>query len=98
MFRPTTQPGELPALFRRAGLTDISETMLAIRMEFADFEDYWQPLMTGQGNLASFVDGLATATRGRVIDAVRQAFLCGRPDGPRSFASVAWAARGVVPA
>ena len=97
MFRPATQPGDLPDLFDRAGLTDIRETVLTIRMDFADFEDYWQPLMTGQGNLAQFVGGLAEATRARVVEAVREAFLCGRPDGPRSFASVAWAARGVVP-
>lgn len=97
MFRTATQPGDLPALFERAGLTDIRETVLTIRMDFADFEDYWQPLMTGQGNLAQFVDGLAEATRARVIEAVREAFLSGRPDGPRSFASVAWAARGTVP-
>ena len=97
MFRPMTQPGDLPALFGRAGLTDIRETVLTIRMDFTDFEDYWQPLITGQGNLAQFVDGLAAATRARVIEAVREAFLSGRPDGPRSFASVAWAARGVVP-
>ena len=97
MFRPATQAGDLPALLGRAGLTDIRESLLTIRMEFADFEDYWQPLMTGQGNLAELVDGLAAPTRVRVIEAVRAAFLSGRPDGPRNFASVAWAARGVVP-
>jgi len=97
MFRPATQAGDLPALLGRAGLTDIRESLLTIRMEFADFEDYWQPLMTGQGNLAELVDGLAAPTRVRVIEAVRAAFLSGRPDGPRNFASVAWAARGVAP-
>jgi len=97
MFRPATQPGDLPALLSRAGLADVRETLLTIRMEFANFEDYWHPLMTGQGNLGQYVDGLAAPTRTRVIEAVRAAFLSGRPDGPRSFASVAWAARGVVP-
>ncbi|RUW98258.1 SAM-dependent methyltransferase, partial [Mesorhizobium sp. M8A.F.Ca.ET.059.01.1.1] len=29
--------------------------------------------------------------------AVRDAYQAGRPDGPRSFANVAWACRGVVP-
>jgi hypothetical protein len=78
-------------------LTEIRETLLTIRMEFADFEDYWQPLMTGQGNLAQLVDGLEAPTRTRVVEAVRAAYLSGRPDGPRSFATVAWAARGMVP-
>lgn len=98
MFRPATQPGDLPALLDGAGLTDIRETLLTIRMEFANFEDYWHPLLTAQGTLGQFVDGLAAPTRARVVEAVRASFLCGRPDGPRSFASVAWAARGVVPA
>jgi hypothetical protein len=97
MFRPATQPGDLPALLSGAGLTDVRETLLTIRMEFADFEDYWRPLLTAQGNLGQFVDGLAAPTRARVTEAVRAAYLSGRPDGPRSFASVAWAARGVVP-
>jgi ubiquinone/menaquinone biosynthesis C-methylase UbiE len=97
MFRPATQLGDLPALLNSAGLIEIRESLLTIRMEFADFEDYWHPLLTAQGNLGQFVDGLAAPTRTRVIEAVRAAFLSGRPDGPRSFASVAWAARGVVP-
>jgi hypothetical protein len=29
--------------------------------------------------------------------AVRDAYEAGRPDGPRSFANVAWACRGIVP-
>lgn len=97
MFRPATQPGDLPALLSGAGLTDVRETLLTIRMEFADFEDYWHPLLTAQGSLGQLVEGLAAPIRARVIEAVRAAYLCDRPDGPRSFASVAWAARGVVP-
>jgi len=98
VFRPATQQGDLPALLRGAGLTDVRETMLAIRMEFADFEDYWHPLLTAQGNLGQFLESLAPSIRARVTEAVRAAYLSGRPDGPRSFASVAWAARGEVPA
>jgi hypothetical protein len=33
----------------------------------------------------------------RTDAAVRDAYEAGRPDGPRSFASVAWACRGIVP-
>jgi hypothetical protein len=44
MFRPATQSGDLPVLLGRAGLTDVGETLLTIRMELADFEDYWRPL------------------------------------------------------
>jgi hypothetical protein len=33
-----------------------------------------------------------------MMDAVKAAYLCGNADGPRSFVSLAWAARGTVPA
>jgi hypothetical protein len=39
---------------------------------------------------------LGEAERERVSAAVRDAYEAGRPDGPRSFANVAWACRGVV--
>ncbi|TCA07343.1 SAM-dependent methyltransferase, partial [Rhizobium leguminosarum bv. viciae] len=35
--------------------------------------------------------------RKAVDSAVRAAYEAGEPDGPRSFASVAWAGRGRVP-
>ena len=40
---------------------------------------------------------LDAAERERVEAAVRDAYQAGRPDGPRSFANVAWACRGIVP-
>ncbi|MHC2423161.1 hypothetical protein ACVMB2_007072 [Sinorhizobium meliloti] len=35
--------------------------------------------------------------RARTGAAVRDAYEAGRPDGPRSFANVAWVCRGTVP-
>ena len=93
-FRPMTGPGQLRETFESSGFTDVSETMLAIRMEFSDFEDYWAPIVRGQGNREAF---LAEHGEERLKTAVRAAFLSGRPDGYRSFASVAWAVRGVRP-
>jgi hypothetical protein len=42
------------------------------------------------------VTALDAVERARVDEAVRDAYQAGRPDGPRSFASVAWACRGTV--
>lgn len=95
-FRPMTQPGELRHLFAAAGFVELDEALLTIRMDFADFDDYWQPLIGGQGTLKEFLAGLPQATGDRIHAAVRDAYLCQRPDGPRSFASTAWAIRGVV--
>lgn len=97
VVRPMTQPGELAAAFRQAGFQDVTEALLPIRMDFANFDDYWTPLITGQGVLEAFLASLPEAVSTRLRDAVRAAYLCDRPDGPRSFASVAWAVRGIVP-
>jgi hypothetical protein len=53
--------------------------------------------MAGQGTQAAYLESLPEATRQRIVTAVRNAYLAGQPDGPRSFVSVAWAARGTVP-
>jgi hypothetical protein len=97
LVRPMTQSGEMREAFLRAGLVDVTEQMLVIRMEFADFADYLGPMMNSKGTHAEFFANLQPQTRARIEDAVRAAYLCGRNDGPRSFASVAWGTRGVVP-
>ena len=96
-IRPMTRPGELRDAFAKIGFRDVVETMLTIRMDFVNFEDYWIPTITGQGGRAEFLAALPEANRQRIEATVRSSYLCGLPDGPRSFASVAWAVRGVVP-
>lgn len=97
LIRPKNRPHELARSFSKAGFTDVAETELSIRMEFANFDDYWGPLMAGQGTQAAYLASLPEVTRQRIVTAVRNAYLAGHPDGPRSFVSVAWAARGTVP-
>ena len=97
LMRATTRPGELAGIFKKAGLIDVMETMLCIQMGFANFDDYWIPT-AGQGTHAGYLEGVPDATRQRMMDAVKAAYLCGNADGPRSFMNLAWAARGTVPA
>jgi SAM-dependent methyltransferase len=97
MGRPIYAPGALPRIWAEAGLTDINETSLMIRMDFADFADYWEPYASGEGMLGEYVASLDDNRRGRLERQLRQAYLCGRPDGERSFVSVAVSCRGVVP-
>ena len=95
--RPMTRPGELAAAWRQAGLAEIEATELAIRMEFASFNDYWAPYLGKDGPGAEYLatlDGLAVA---RLREAVRAAYLDGEPDGVRSYVAVAWAVKGIVP-
>jgi ubiquinone/menaquinone biosynthesis C-methylase UbiE len=95
--RPMTTSGELAGAFERGGLEQIVEAMLTIRMEFGDFDDYWQPLINGQGTLAAFLSTLPATTTSKLESSVRAAYLCNRAGGPRSFASTAWAVKGIVP-
>ena len=80
---PLTGPEELAAAFRSAGLRNVRQCSLTIRMEYRDFGDYVKGLPPDR------LDGLAAA--------VRRAYLAGRPDGPRSMAATAWAACGTAP-
>jgi ubiquinone/menaquinone biosynthesis C-methylase UbiE len=95
--RPMTRPGELANAWRDAGLEDIVESTLGIRMELSTFEDYWAPYEGREGPVAQYVAGLAAAERARLKEAVRAAYLDGEPDGPRSYAALAWAVKGRVP-
>ena len=97
LVKPMTSPGEMTRAFVAAGLEQVTDATLAIRMDFANFEDYWIPLINGQGTLAAFLSTLPETVQDRVQSAVRQAYLSGETDGPRSFASVAWAVKGIVP-
>jgi ubiquinone/menaquinone biosynthesis C-methylase UbiE len=96
-FQPMMQPGEMKQAFVEQGLTDVMETQLLIRMTYSDFEDYWAPIAAGEGPLGKYVAALDTEEQARTESAVRSAYEAGRPNGARSFASVAWACRGVAP-
>jgi hypothetical protein len=97
LVRPMTFPGEMTNAFVAAGLQQIAEATLTIRMDFANFDDYWIPLINGQGTAAEFLATQAEGVAERVQAGVRQAYLSDQPDGPRSFVSVAWAVKGTVP-
>ncbi len=89
-------PDGLPQLWRRIGLAGIERASLTVRMDYASFADYWQPLLGGQGPLGSYVQGLPPDMRKTLEARVKAAYLSGAPDGPRSLAASAWAVRGVV--
>lgn len=97
MSKAVVGPGGLARLFRAAGLADVDERSLLVRMEHADFADYWEPLLRGEGPMGSYVAGLGPTERARLEQHLRAAYLAGGPDGPRSFAAVAWSCRGIVP-
>jgi ubiquinone/menaquinone biosynthesis C-methylase UbiE len=92
---PFTRPDELAATWREMGLHEVTQTSLSIRMDFADFADYWRPWLRGQGTLGAYITSLSGETRSQVEHHVRLAYLAGDLDGPRSFTATAWACRGI---
>jgi ubiquinone/menaquinone biosynthesis C-methylase UbiE len=96
-FQPMMQPGEMRQTFVEQGLADVTETQLMVRMDYKNFDDYWAPIAAGEGPLGKYVALLDAAERARTDAAVRDAYEAGQSDGPRSFANVAWACRGIVP-
>jgi SAM-dependent methyltransferase len=94
---PLIRPGELIAGFEGAGLRSVEPASLTIRMAYTDFSDYWTPIAHAQGPVGDYVKRLSPDRLDALAVAVRQAYLAGQPDGPRSMAATAWAARGLVP-
>lgn len=90
-------PDGLTKLFNAAGLADVERGSLTIRMNYASFDDYWRPLLGGQGPVGTYVTGLVDDIRRRIEEAVRRAYCSGAPDGERSLTGTAWAVRGIVP-
>ena len=95
--RPMTRPGELANAWRAAGFHEVVETALSIRMEFASFDDYWGPYEGKDGPGAEYMATLSDAERAGLRDAVRLAYVDGEADGPRSYAAIAWAVKGIAP-
>jgi SAM-dependent methyltransferase len=93
---PLTLPEGLPQLFKTARLDRVEGTSITIRMDYANFDDYWQPLCGGQGPVGTYLVGLDPDLRAHIEEAVARAYRSGAPDGPRSLTATAWAVRGEV--
>jgi ubiquinone/menaquinone biosynthesis C-methylase UbiE len=93
--RPLTRPNELSVLWREVGLADVQESAVTIWMEFAEFADYWSPIAAGEGTLGRYVTGLSDAMRTTLEGYLRDAYISGEADGPRSFAATASVCRGI---
>ncbi len=63
MSRLIYAPGALPRIWAEAGLTEIDQRSLTIRMDFADFADYWEPFASGEGMLGEYVASLDATRR-----------------------------------
>jgi SAM-dependent methyltransferase len=97
-WRPMVRPGELRRAFVAVELENVCDCELHIRMDYADFEDFWSPIGSGEGALGKYTLSLDGPGREILVRAVKAAYMAGEPDGPRSFTATAWACAGDVPA
>jgi SAM-dependent methyltransferase len=82
--------GKLAALLAAAGLDDVEETVLRVRVQHASFEDWWQPFTLGVGPAGAYLAGLDPAARAELRAGCRRRL----SDEPLTLGARAWGARG----
>lgn len=84
---------DLGAVFTKAGLVNVATGPITITTHFANFDDYWQPFLGGQGPAPTYVAKLTDSEKSELRDA-----LMGRlpieTDGSIPLVARAWAVRG----
>jgi ubiquinone/menaquinone biosynthesis C-methylase UbiE len=84
--------GHLTELLSDAGLEEIEEQALEVRVEHANFEAWWEPYTLGVGPAGAYVGGLDDEARERLRERCRRAL----PPAPFVQVARAWAARGTT--
>jgi SAM-dependent methyltransferase len=82
--------GHLVELFQAAGLGQVEQATLTVRVGFPSFADWWQPFTLGVGPAGAYVAGLDAEHRDQL--AARCAQLL--PGGPFDVDASAWTAMG----
>jgi SAM-dependent methyltransferase len=93
---PLCRPEALEKLFVSAGLEEVEVKPIDIRTPFANFDDYWQPFLGGQGPAPAYAMSLDETARVRLRDRIR-ARLPTAANGSISLTARAWAARALHP-
>jgi SAM-dependent methyltransferase len=89
---PGSRAGHLADLFRAAGISDIVDGAVAVEVEHATFEDWWEPFTLGVAPSGAHVAGLDTARRAALRELCWQRL----PDPPFVVSAKAWVARGTA--
>jgi SAM-dependent methyltransferase len=92
---PLCRPEALEKIFASAGLEEVAVTAIDIPTLFADFDDYWQPFLGGQGPAPAYAMSLDETARARLRDRIRER-LPTEANGSISLTARAWAARASV--
>jgi SAM-dependent methyltransferase len=86
----------LGKLFECAGLEQVRVQPLDVITRFKNFDDYWQPLLTGQGSAPNYLESRDERTRNAIRDRLRNA-LPADAAGVIELPARAWAVCGQRP-
>ncbi|MGA8305526.1 MAG: methyltransferase domain-containing protein [Candidatus Acidiferrales bacterium] len=91
-FPMCSQEG-LRSLFEQAKIEEIAVRALDVVTRFIDFEDYWEPLLTGQGSAPNYLAARDEQIRAAIRERLR-ATLPRNNEGAIELPARAWAIRG----
>ena len=94
---PLCRRGELTALWRTAGLREVTDETLTIGTPFAGFDDYWAPFLQKQGPAGHYVAALSPGDRENLRRELRHRLIGDGPERAFTLRASVWAARGVIP-
>ncbi len=92
---PLCHPEALEKLFAGAGLEGVEVKPIDIPTLFANFDDYWQPFLGGQGPAPAYAMSLDETSRARLRDRIRNRIPI-TANGSISLTARAWAIRATV--
>ena len=84
--------GQLTEIFAAAGLHDIRSTTLTVHVDWASFDEWWEPFTFGVGPAGAYVKSLDDDKR----EALRRACAASLPSGPFTIDASAWTAIGTA--
>jgi SAM-dependent methyltransferase len=92
---PLCRPATLNKLFADAGLKEVEVAPIDIPTPFANFDDYWQPFLGGQGPAPAYAMSLEEGARKRLRDRIRDRIPVAA-NGSILLTARAWASRATV--
>jgi hypothetical protein len=89
---PGSRAGHLADLFRAAGIGEVVDGAVAVDVEHATFEDWWEPFTLGVAPSGAHVAGLEPDRRTALRELCRERL----PQPPFVVSAKAWLARGAA--
>ncbi len=93
---PMCTQAELRALFARTNLKDVTTHPLDIVTRFTSFDDYWEPLMSGQGSAPGYLATRDPQVQTKIRERLRTVLPI-NSDGAIELPARAWAIRARRP-